>query len=241
MAASLLILSAAEGDISEAFAWYVAHEHCSQRSSPAHRFVRPPQRRQVVAAERDDAARSVDCFPTSPAPRPIRSKKPMELLPLGPVLFIDTAGIDDEGALGEKRVQKTRQVFEPHRYRRSGRRRRAMGQVRGRHLARIAGSRHSRHRGLQQIRRFQAVGGIARPTPRNQDAIRRNRRVRGARRSRTARGIAASGSRGLCTHAGDCGRLGSAGRDRRAGRAHRPRSAQRPADRATGADDPRFA
>jgi [FeFe] hydrogenase H-cluster maturation GTPase HydF len=39
-------------------------------------------------------------------------EKPMELLPLGPVLFIDTAGIDDEGALGEKRVQKTRQVFD---------------------------------------------------------------------------------------------------------------------------------
>ena len=39
-------------------------------------------------------------------------EKPMELLPLGPVLFIDTAGVDDEGALGEKRVQKTRQVFD---------------------------------------------------------------------------------------------------------------------------------
>jgi [FeFe] hydrogenase H-cluster maturation GTPase HydF len=39
-------------------------------------------------------------------------EKPMELLPLGPVLFIDTAGIDDEGSLGEKRVQRTRQVFE---------------------------------------------------------------------------------------------------------------------------------
>jgi [FeFe] hydrogenase H-cluster maturation GTPase HydF len=39
-------------------------------------------------------------------------EKPMELLPLGPVLFIDTAGIDDEGALGELRVKKTRQVFE---------------------------------------------------------------------------------------------------------------------------------
>ncbi len=36
----------------------------------------------------------------------------MELLPLGPVLWIDTAGIDDAGALGEKRVQKTRQVFD---------------------------------------------------------------------------------------------------------------------------------
>ncbi len=34
-------------------------------------------------------------------------EKPMELLPLGPVLFIDTAGIDDAGALGELRVDKT--------------------------------------------------------------------------------------------------------------------------------------
>ncbi len=39
-------------------------------------------------------------------------EKPMELLPLGPVLFIDTAGIDDEGALGAQRVERTRQVFE---------------------------------------------------------------------------------------------------------------------------------
>jgi [FeFe] hydrogenase H-cluster maturation GTPase HydF len=39
-------------------------------------------------------------------------EKPMELLPLGPVLFIDTAGIDDTGALGEKRVQKTRMIFD---------------------------------------------------------------------------------------------------------------------------------
>jgi len=39
-------------------------------------------------------------------------EKPMELLPLGPVLFIDTAGIDDEGALGDLRVEQTRRVFE---------------------------------------------------------------------------------------------------------------------------------
>jgi [FeFe] hydrogenase H-cluster maturation GTPase HydF len=38
-------------------------------------------------------------------------EKPMELLPLGPVLFIDTAGIDDTGALGELRIEKTRQVL----------------------------------------------------------------------------------------------------------------------------------
>ncbi len=39
-------------------------------------------------------------------------EKPMELLPLGPVLFIDTAGIDDIGALGEMRAERTRHVFE---------------------------------------------------------------------------------------------------------------------------------
>ncbi|MBN2435970.1 MAG: [FeFe] hydrogenase H-cluster maturation GTPase HydF [Spirochaetes bacterium] len=38
-------------------------------------------------------------------------EKPMELLPLGPVLFIDTAGIDDIGELGDLRVKKTTQVF----------------------------------------------------------------------------------------------------------------------------------
>ena len=39
-------------------------------------------------------------------------EKPMELLPLGPVLFIDTAGIDDVGTLGDLRVQKTRRAFD---------------------------------------------------------------------------------------------------------------------------------
>jgi [FeFe] hydrogenase H-cluster maturation GTPase HydF len=39
-------------------------------------------------------------------------EKPMELLPVGPVLFIDTAGIDDVGALGGLRIQRTRQVFD---------------------------------------------------------------------------------------------------------------------------------
>lgn len=39
-------------------------------------------------------------------------EKAMELLPLGPVLFIDTAGVDDEGALGALRIEKTRLAFE---------------------------------------------------------------------------------------------------------------------------------
>jgi len=39
-------------------------------------------------------------------------EKPMELLPIGPVLFIDTAGIDDEGALGQLRIDKTRKAID---------------------------------------------------------------------------------------------------------------------------------
>jgi [FeFe] hydrogenase H-cluster maturation GTPase HydF len=39
-------------------------------------------------------------------------EKPMEFLPLGPVLFVDTAGIDDDGILGGMRVRKTRQAFD---------------------------------------------------------------------------------------------------------------------------------
>lgn len=39
-------------------------------------------------------------------------EKPMELLPLGPVLFIDTAGVDDEGALGALRIARTRKVLD---------------------------------------------------------------------------------------------------------------------------------
>ena len=38
-------------------------------------------------------------------------RKAMELLPLGPVMIIDTPGFDDEGELGALRVQKTRQVL----------------------------------------------------------------------------------------------------------------------------------
>ncbi len=37
--------------------------------------------------------------------------KSMELLPMGPVVIIDTPGIDDTGELGEMRVRKTRQIL----------------------------------------------------------------------------------------------------------------------------------
>ena len=38
-------------------------------------------------------------------------RKAMELLPLGPVVVVDTPGIDDAGELGELRVEKTRRVL----------------------------------------------------------------------------------------------------------------------------------
>ena len=38
-------------------------------------------------------------------------KKAMELLPIGPVLVIDTPGFDDTGALGEKRVRQTKRIL----------------------------------------------------------------------------------------------------------------------------------
>ena len=37
--------------------------------------------------------------------------KTMELLPMGPVVIIDTPGFDDEGALGEQRVKRTKEVL----------------------------------------------------------------------------------------------------------------------------------
>ena len=38
-------------------------------------------------------------------------RKAMELLPLGPVVIIDTPGFDDTGALGSERVKKTREIL----------------------------------------------------------------------------------------------------------------------------------
>ena len=38
-------------------------------------------------------------------------KKSMELLPLGPVVLIDTPGLDDTGELGSKRIEKTKEAL----------------------------------------------------------------------------------------------------------------------------------
>ncbi len=39
-------------------------------------------------------------------------EKPMELLPIGPVVLLDTAGIDDTGALGPQRIARSRRVLD---------------------------------------------------------------------------------------------------------------------------------
>lgn len=38
-------------------------------------------------------------------------EKSMELLPIGPVTFLDTAGLDDKSELGEKRIEKTKKIL----------------------------------------------------------------------------------------------------------------------------------
>ncbi|QSH41793.1 [FeFe] hydrogenase H-cluster maturation GTPase HydF [Lentisphaerota bacterium ZTH] len=51
---------------------------------------------------------------TSPIPGTTTDvvEKPMELLPIGPVVFIDTAGLDDTSKLGEERIKKARKAFD---------------------------------------------------------------------------------------------------------------------------------
>ena len=39
-------------------------------------------------------------------------EKVMELLPIGPVVFLDTGGIDDTSVLAERRVSKTHKIFD---------------------------------------------------------------------------------------------------------------------------------
>ncbi len=50
---------------------------------------------------------------TSPVPGTTTDvvEKAMEFLPLGPVVWFDTAGLDDTGTLGDVRIRKSRQIF----------------------------------------------------------------------------------------------------------------------------------
>ena len=47
-------------------------------------------------------------------------KKSMEILPIGPVVIVDTPGMDDEGTLGELRIKKNVRSFKNNGYGRIG-------------------------------------------------------------------------------------------------------------------------
>ena len=51
---------------------------------------------------------------TSPVPGTTTDvvEKPMELLPVGPVVFLDTAGLDDVSVLSDLRLKKTKKIFD---------------------------------------------------------------------------------------------------------------------------------
>ena len=78
-------------------------------------------------------------------------EKPMELLPLGPVLFVDTAGVDDEGALGELRVERTRAVLDRVDLGILVAEAGAWGAFEERLLDELAGRGRAGHRRLQQV------------------------------------------------------------------------------------------
>ncbi len=59
------------------------------------------------------AGQSVSIVSDQPGTTADPVEKPMEMLPLGPVLLIDTAGLDDDaGELGALRTEKSRRIFE---------------------------------------------------------------------------------------------------------------------------------
>ena len=117
-------------------------------------------------------------------------EKPMELLPLGPVLFIDTAGVDDAGALGEQRIARTPAGAGPRRPGRDRRRPGAWGAFEARLLDAAAGAQGAGHRGLQQIRPG-AAAAQDRACPEPRACLRGDVRLDGHRRPRPAQGLLA--------------------------------------------------
>lgn len=79
------------------------------------------ERKHIIFAGRRNAGKSslmnkfigqdLSIVSSSPGTTTDPVKKSMELLPFGPVVLVDTAGIDDEGELGEKRISKTVKVI----------------------------------------------------------------------------------------------------------------------------------
>ena len=167
----------------------------------------------------------------------------MELLPLGPVLFIDTAGIDDVGALGELRVAADAPGLRPRRTSASSSPRPARGATFEDELARRA-------RGSASVPVIVVFNKIDLARARRRRSLRRLDGGEGPRRATVAR--RRRGRRWTCarpcsrrrpatssTAAGDRRRPRAARRAGRAGRADRQGGAEGPADPAAGAGHPR--
>ena len=57
------------------------------------------------------AAQSVSIVSDTPGTTTDPVEKTLEFAPLGPVVFLDTAGLDDEGELGTQRTERTLAVL----------------------------------------------------------------------------------------------------------------------------------
>jgi hypothetical protein len=91
-------------------------------------------------------------------------EKPMELLPIGPVLFVDTAGVDDVGALGEQRIEDA-PGHRAFRHRRARGRVRCVDRLRREASGRTSLAWNPRHGGLEQ-------GGLVPSRYRSTDPLR---------------------------------------------------------------------
>ena len=74
----------------------------------AYRIFRAPQCRQINRFTSQELSIVSDVAGTTTDP----VRKTMELLPLGPVVIIDTPGIDDEGTLGNQRIERSIRVLD---------------------------------------------------------------------------------------------------------------------------------
>ena len=86
------------------------HESDADVRKSAHRLFWKKKRGKIQCFERGDWTGS-GCVSEVKGTTTDPVYKSMELLPLGPVVMMDTPGIDDEGELGELRVKKSYQVL----------------------------------------------------------------------------------------------------------------------------------
>ncbi len=168
-------------------------------------------------------------------------EKPMELLPLGPVQFVDTAGVDDEGALGDLRIERTKAVLDRVDLGVVVTEGGAWGAFEDALVSELESRARASARGLQQVRPADAghEGARAPSTGAHpvRDRVVADRRGRGG----CARGTAVAGAGRLLRQPAARHRPRAARRSGRAGRSDRQGSAEGPADPPAGDGHPRSA